>query len=365
MSNPSVRDASARGDAASGFLPEIHRLRAIAILMIVGAHCYQCFAWSGKEGVEAVFKDTFDNSSLLFIFVTGFLFQHTEKDRFGYGRYLQRKLRNVIVPFALALVPAIAYALLRSRTGVPDDPFWSANALTRILYYLVWPGETMNYALWFIPVIAVYYLASPLLHAVDRSNAYWILPVLVPLSLLLHRPTYNQGHNLSLAVYFLSAFVLGMAFARHWARLAPWLQRHAVASWIAFGAVFLAHLLLSDHHGKSTTQDPFETQGTEGLIDWIYFQKLLMVVALLAALRRLGGRPARMLDAIAGASFTIFFYHLYFIYGLRWTIQFAPVEFRPGYFLGLLVLSVGPPFLIALAARRLFGDRSRMLVGAA
>lgn len=353
-----------RDNTKAGFLPEIHRLRGVAILMIVAAHCYQCFSWATHPAAEALFKDTFDNSSLIFIFVTGFLFQHTEEQRFAFGGYLVRKLRNVLVPFVIALTPAIAYALFRSRAEFAGGPLWESSLPARALYFAIYPGQTMDYALWFIPVIAIYYISAPLLRALDRRQVYWLLALLLPVSLLMHRPTYNEGHNLSLALYFLSSFVLGMWFSRYWADAAAWLDRHIVALSILFAVVFIGHLLLSDHHGKSTTAAPFETQGTEGLIDWVYVQKLLMVMVLLAVLHSLRDRSAKLLDFIAGASFTIFFYHLYFIYAVRWTMQFAPTEFRLDYFGALFALSIGAPCAIVYAARRLFPGWSRTLVGA-
>jgi len=346
------------------FVTEIHRLRGVAILLIVGAHCYQFFDWSRHPAAEAFFKDTFDNSSLIFIFVTGFLFQHTEEVGFRYGAYLLRKLENVLVPFAIALAPALLYAAFRGRGEFAVVPPWGSGAAAYAFFSLVYPGQTMNYALWFIPVITIYYVFSPLLRAFDRRHWYWLLVVLMPLSVLMHRPTYAYGHNLSLAAYFLSSQVLGMSISRYWTATTAWLERRTVAVSLLFGLVFVGHLLLADHHGKSTTAEPFETQGADGLIDWIYVQKLLMVAVLVGFLHFTRERSARALDFIADASFTIFFYHLYFLYVLRWVTHFGPVEFRIDYFLVLFALAIAGPCLIVLAARRFVPRWSRMLVGA-
>jgi peptidoglycan/LPS O-acetylase OafA/YrhL len=346
------------------FLAEVHRLRAVAIMMIVAAHCYQAFTWNSHPATDALFKDAFDNSSLIFIFVAGFLFQRTEAHRFRYLAYLLRKFRNVIAPFLIALTPAVAYALLRGTTALAVEPPWGSSVPAKLLLYAVYPGQTMNYALWFIPMIAIYYLASPALHQLDRRRWHWLLGLLVPLSVLLHRPSYSYGHNLSLAAYFLSAFVLGMAFSCHWGAVLGWLERFRWPLWMLFATVFIGHLVLSDHHGKSTTIEPFETQGTDGLIDWVYAQKMLMVVVLVDVSHSFRERSARVLDFIADASFTIFFYHLYFIYVARWFVHFAPVEFRPDYFLALFALSIAGPCAIALVVRTILPRWSRMLVGA-
>ena len=343
---------------------EIHQLRGVAILMIVTAHCYQFFSWTKHPFAEAVFKDMFDNSSLIFIFVAGFLFQYIEDHRFSYKDFFSRKTRNVFLPYIIALVPAIAYALLRGSQTFTEAPLREFSQSAKILYQLIYPGVTVNYALWFIPVIAIYYFAAPLLKAIDQRRRYWLIAGLLPLSLLMHRPTYSQGHNLSLALYFLSAYLFGMFCSRYRELVFAWLDLHLVSLISVFAVVFIGHLLLSDHHGKSQTHEPFETQGGDGLIDWIYLQKLLLTIVLLGLFRRFPTRSAGMLDYIAGASFTIFFYPLYVLYFVRWSTHFAVPEFRPDYLLLLFALAIGVPCVIAFCARKLFPIWSRQLVGA-
>ncbi len=330
--------------------------------MIVAAHCYQFFSWSLHPSTEAIFKDVLDNSSLIFMFVAGFLFQHTEEKRFAYKAYLIRKSINVLIPFMIALAPAILFILLRDPHVFAEAPVKDFSVGEKLLYLVMYPSATMNYALWFIPVIAIYYLAAPLLRVLDQRRAYWLLVVLLPLSVLMHRPTLKV-HNLTLAIYYLSAYLIGMCFSRNW-RTGSWLNRGLIPLALAFSIVFLGHLLLSDHHGNSMTKDPFETQGTEGWIDWMYVQKILMASVLLVVLHFFRDRSARVLDYLAGVSFTIFFYHLYFIYLATWLMHFSQLEFRPDYFLLLFAFAVGGPCVIAFAAQKLVPDWSRALVGA-
>lgn len=332
--------------------------------MIVAAHCYQFFSWTNHPFAEAVFKDVFDNSSLIFIFVAGFLFQYTEGHRFSYTEYLFRKTKNVFLPYAFALTPAIAYVVLRGSPAFSEMPLRDLSPGAKILYQLIYPGLTVNYALWFIPVIAIYYTAAPLLKAIDQWEGYWLIAALLPLSLLMHRPSFSYGHNLSLTLYFMSAYMLGMFCSRYREFVFAWLARYLLPLTIVFGLVFIGHLLLSDHHGKSQTHEPFETQGGDGLIDWMYLQKLLMTMVLLGFFRSIRNRSAEVLDYLAGASFTIFFYHLYVVYVFKWSMQFAIPEFRLDYLMLLFALAIGVPCLIALSARKLFPQWSRSLVGA-
>ena len=103
-------------------LQEIHRLRGVAILMIVAAHCYQFFGWTSHPFGEAIFKDVFDNSSVIFIFIAGFLFQYLEERRFSATNYFLRKAKTVFLPYIIALVPALVYANLRGSRAFAQLP---------------------------------------------------------------------------------------------------------------------------------------------------------------------------------------------------------------------------------------------------
>ena len=91
---------------------EIHRLRGVAIVMIVAAHGYQFFGWADHPVVEAVFKDTFDNASLIFIFIAGFLFQFLEERRATLASRAQLRTRQEAsrIPGTVPTLPLDRYA---------------------------------------------------------------------------------------------------------------------------------------------------------------------------------------------------------------------------------------------------------------
>ena len=79
------------------FLPHVHRLRAIAILSIVTVHCIGAFRWHDHPLSAAFLREVFDNSSVLFMFVAGFLFQHLSRG-YTYEKYLRKKASHVLLP---------------------------------------------------------------------------------------------------------------------------------------------------------------------------------------------------------------------------------------------------------------------------
>ena len=344
-------------------LVDIHCFRGLAILFVVAGHCASFFAWNAHGHAEAFAKDLFDDSTFFFVFIAGFLFQTTER-RFSYPDYLVRKLRNVVAPYIVAITPAIVYALVRGTHSFDAESLHQLSMAEKVGYFMLYGGSTVNYALWFVPVISLYYLASPVLVTIDRQKyAYMALLLLLPISLLMHRPTYTHGHNLSLALYFLSAFVLGMCCSRFRVPVLGWVDRYLAIVVVASLILFLSHFLGSEHHGKYTTDEPFDYQHHTGLIDWVFLQKLLMTFALLGLVRRFRQGLSGPLGFLGDKSFTIYFFHLYVIYAAHWLTHFAVIEIDLAQYLLLLVTAVALPCGISQATRALFPRWSRSLVG--
>ena len=349
--------------AAHRRLADIHCFRGVAILFIVAGHCASFFAWNAHGHAEAFAKDLFDDATFFFVFIAGFLFQTTER-RFSYPDYLGRKLRNVIAPYMVAITPAIVYALVRGTHSFDAESLHQLSMPEKVGYFMLYGGSTINHALWFVPVISLYYLTSPILIAIDRQkHAYLVLWVLLPVSLLMHRPSFSHGHNLSLASYFLSAYVLGMCCSRFRVPLLAWLDRHLATVVVASLVLFLGHFLGAEHHGKYTTDESFDYQHPGGLIDWIFLQKVLMTFALLGLLRRFRQGLSGPLSFLGDKSFTIYFFHLYVVYATSWLTHFAVIEIDLAPYLLLLVAATALPCGLSQAARSLFPRWSRSLVG--
>ena len=331
--------------------------------MIVATHCVTFFSWSDHTVGLWLMMDLFDNSTLIFMFISGYLFHHTSA-KFDYLRFLKVKFLNVILPYSLAAAPGIAYVILRDNTRLQSLPIDRAPDVVKAGYLLLYGGAQVNYALWFIPVICIYYLASPLLlQFVRRPVLYFALLLLIPLSVLMHRPTYNHGHNLGLALYFLSAYVTGMFCSQYQRVVTPYIDRHWVALCAATLALMAGHLLGSNHHGNYSVASLLTFDHSSGWIDWLFVQKTLVTLSLWGITRRL--RSARMpaLDHIAGVSFTIYFLHLYVIYSLAWLMHDTQVEVDFASFLFVFAIAVLVPSGVAGCVRRFAPKWSRTLVG--
>src|ERR1019366_3460625 len=87
------------------FLRYIHSFRALAIALVVAAHCISLFDWGHLGWQNQLIQSLIPNCTVFFI--SGFLFQHLSH-KFEYRRYLKSKLQNVLLPFVIVSLPMIA-----------------------------------------------------------------------------------------------------------------------------------------------------------------------------------------------------------------------------------------------------------------
>lgn len=347
--------------ANSRFLIHIHRLRALAILCIVTVHCTSFFDWTRHPNVQSFLNDAFDNSTILFVFISGFLFHHLSRS-FSYEKYLFTKICNVGLPYVVAATPAIIYALA-SGDVVSKYPELAGHSTLYVGgWLLVNSGAHLNYALWFMPVIFIYYFLAPLFRLFHKhTHLYLLLALLLPLSLFGHRPTYEHGHNFLLALYFLPTYLLGMFFSQFRSEFEPFLDKHCLALGVLYLTFLLGHYAFSSHHGKYTVDAFFSFR--YGVIDWLFVQQILMSIALYTALKKLDYMDLPVLDYLGEVSFTIYFVHMYVLYLLKHLTHYVHLSANALNFPLLIAIAVGTSCLIAFMVRNIFGKYSRFVLG--
>jgi peptidoglycan/LPS O-acetylase OafA/YrhL len=189
-----------------------------------------------------------------------------------------------------------------------------------------------------------------------------VLPLLVVLSALIHRPAHDNLATLHQAAYFLSAYVAGMWASHSRARLEPMLQKHWLPLTLGLGAMIIAQWRWSPFHGNYQGRGPFSFE--HGLIDWTVLQKLLMCFVLLGFTARWYTRRVRGVDLLAELSFPIFFIHAYVLFLFGWA--FKPG--KPEGSLALYVVTTAGLFLacvlVTWTLRAALGRNSRWVIGA-
>lgn len=327
------------------FHEDIHCFRAIAITLIVFMHSIELFNWAKDTKTYDVLLLILTSTSVLFFFISGYLFQSLS-DGFDYRSYLKRKFLNIILPYLILSIPAV----ILSVWFIPQEGMWDwfydqPKALQVLLFYAT--GKHLE-PLWFVPAVTLLYLISPLLLKIDHHpSVYWVIPLLLVLSVLIGRD--GPTGPLHKAIYMLPAYIIGM-FASHYREtLRPLLQRYIWLLLAALGGV--CYLLWFSEH-------PAGTQ--------ILF-KILISLILWTMLGKVSKTPPAI-STIAYASLGIYFIHGYILGALR--LVFTNIYGTPNPFPGNLAYGAAATACVILFAlliiktvQAIVGKRSRHLIG--
>ena len=121
------------------FLHYIHYFRGIAILFIVGLHACISLKWGEAILQRKLAWVLFNNGTILFVFISGYLFYHLSKDKFDYFEYLKKKFLYVIFPYLIVSVPALIDKFYFDKMGDHwwmDHGFGQRSAISKLFFLL-------------------------------------------------------------------------------------------------------------------------------------------------------------------------------------------------------------------------------------
>lgn len=199
----------------------INVFRGLAILLIIMGHTMQ-FGTAGSIP-NLINCEMICGGTALFIFISGFLFQHLAY-KFEYKNYLSKKWTNVVMPYLITAIPGLLFCIF--------CPIAYKNAFYGLSLYIQIPalltiGRVHNIPTWFIPMIVIFFIFSAFFLFLEKKNIlYKLLPVLFLLTLILPRGVAEYESTLGLSymakyivyvkyilcnfVHFLSLYVFGM-----------------------------------------------------------------------------------------------------------------------------------------------------------
>ncbi len=333
----------------------------MAILFIVAVHAMTAFSWSEDPSVAYALSDLLANGTVFFIFISGYLFQHLSAN-YRYPAHLAKKVKYVLMPYLIASIPAIGYTVFRGNP-VEDYPFLEGTSVAyQILWFYVTGATRIDYPMWFIPVILVYYLVSPAFYAFTRYPVlYWLILLLLPVSLLAHRPHFPNPGILHSFVYFLSAYVLGMFTSQYRQNVVSFLEKNVGIFFVVFLAYYILQFVVSDQHGSYRVDQIFSFE--RGYIDWAFLQKIILAFLMLGLMSRYDSVVSKPLRPLGDTAFSIYFLHAYVIYAFRvitaWHTYQGSV-LRVGLLSGA---TVAVCYAITKLVNRVLGEYSRMVIG--
>jgi surface polysaccharide O-acyltransferase-like enzyme len=334
-----------------GFLNHIHTFRGIAIFSVVLTHCLvvlnSIFDWGTAKPLYVAVSVLGANGTTLFVLIAGYLFQHLA-DGYKFSTYFRRKLRYVILPYLFMSLPIIVIHL--SGVTSLENPYGGLPAVLQVLLFYATGQHLLP--MWFVPMVFLIYLLSPLLYWMDRNpRSYWLLVPLLALATLVPRTHLDPLQSL---VHFLPVYVLGMFLSRYRQQVAD-LMRH----WwpVVTGATLM--LFTADFWLTYHSAPPVTYIGALNL-----WQKLGLSLLLLQALAYCDEWVRRVFALPAEMSFGIYFMHYYVIILLERLIPVDLSDMAKGV---VLILS---PFVVTAASvmllsvgRRILGRHSRIYIG--
>lgn len=332
---------------AKQFLNYIHYFRGVAIIFVIAGHLL--LQWPAGSKTHLFLQVFWENGTVLFIFIAGYLFQHLSK-KFEYKSYLIKKLQNVIIPYLIISIPIIIYRVVKNDipgyTLQLHADFYSWSALQKIIYFLLHGAHLQQ--LWFVPMIALFYVSAPLLIYIDRHpKLYYSLFVFVFISFMVEREPLSD--ILKMFVHFFSVYVFGMFMSHYKNRYLEFAKKNwLLITFLTIGC-FVLNLIFF------TYNDPLN-----------YIHKMLFCCFFIYWLWKLDAYIPRQLAYLADISFGIFFIHYYFILVYRGLYQKIAVHPLEGSILNWLIVfafTLGCSVAVLKLVKKLFPKNSRYIVG--
>ncbi|DAB19858.1 TPA: hypothetical protein CPT81_07730 [Candidatus Gastranaerophilales bacterium HUM_20] len=300
----------------------IDYFRAISIILIVAGHCIY---WGKPHGI---IRETnlylFTGGTFLFVFISGFLFQYLSY-KFEYKSYLIKKWKNVILPYIITCVPVAIYASFTLQDV--NNPLYNNSFFERVIAFSCF-GTILNVPTWFIAMIIIFFLLSPLFLKIQKNKWLWYFLLISSILYTCLSPRPNvwksysniNGNFLAIIIYhikftltnffvFLSSYLYGIFCCNLMKKDKKWLN--TILKWgfivslaLWFG-IYLYKIIL--HHKLNANIAKF-------LSISIYFSGLYLLEKYIL------NKPAmdKALKLLANYSFGIFFIHFYFIDWLHW-----------------------------------------------
>lgn len=330
------------------FLAHIHNFRAYAIIGIVGAHTLHAFQWNDHPYVFNLFDTLFNQSSVLFFFIAGFMFQYLSP-RYEMWSYWRKKIRNVITPYLILSVPAIIYYTQfavqdNTWTGFYDNPLYE-----QVFFFLITGKHLAPF--WFVPTIAIFYVFAPLLVRADRDRRiYWLLPVFMAISFVIGRD--GALGPLNKAAYLFSVYLFGMFVSVYHDQVLGVVKRYHWPILLFVLALIVGNTLNMDYSRYVQ-----------------YVLKVTLCPLLLYYFDRIEYLLHDRFSYIAHISFGIFFIHAYVLPVVKILyLQLSGNDaFPEGNVLGYLLATaavLGGCTLIIWICQKVTGKYSRMILGA-
>lgn len=335
---------------SSEFLYSFENMRAVAILFVIFSHFSSVYKFGESASIVKFFLA---DATTLFVFISGYLFYYlSRKKAFDYLDYLGKKFKFVVLPFLFFSF----FAILAGLVFRQNETYGLAPVAYVLWSFIV--GGAVNGPMWFIPMIFLFFLASPVLMFCAKRDWFFVMVVAAVLfSVFSFRPIANQNPVLSF-FHFMGFYLMGMLFARGGV-VVDFLRSRPKAVMAVSASGFFVMLVVwlgSD-------------QIVQGYSDFIFqpnimqFGKLFFVVFLFFLFEKFLDKKIKTMSYIANISFGLFFVHGFWLLVFSKVVLYLEVSRLSTYFALEFLLVFCFSVISIDIAKRILGARSRYVVG--
>lgn len=357
--------------ARKEFIGYLHAFRGIAILSIMGAHAWSGLGWlSGAQDHDpdyiwlyATTESLFHGTTLFFALISGILVTRVLRGM-PWKKFYKNKFNHVILPYIVvsAALTAIAWPEISKWIQAHPDsigvPYVFAFPL--VLFHQLATGQAEVH-LWYIPVLTVLFLLTPLLEYLLRIRNGVLVVVLAAVPLMVSRTVYPNLLSPQTMVYFLGAYGLGMYLGERLDDMLAFVQRYRFELLLVFAASLAVNFLLF-----RWGYVPTGLTSMQQVV--VYINKISAALLLLQWLHGRGERIPTFLYTLGTYAFSLYFLH----FTLMWQLSTALSKWQPHLSvpdvalagLAVYLLGAGAALLLSMGLKKLFGRYSRMAIGA-
>ena len=357
------------------FLNSINYFRGIAIIIIVMTHSYGVAHWNvytAPNLFEKLFYSFNLNGSVFFVFISGYLYNHIFYPNFEYKKFLVKKAKFVLLPYLICSTLPIIYTVFDRQNEwlfnfvfvnggkgfLPDGML--EQPLKAIGWFLI-TGRAV-YAYWFIPMIAIVFLISPLINSLIKSgHLLKVIIFLLPISMIVHRPILNINPLHSL-VYFLPVYLLGIYSSINRKKILVALEstQSKIALMLVSISLILIQVLVLNSWGNFN-----KVFFSITIPDINIIQKILLCFLFISLLDNLEETNINTLKKTAQTSFAIYFIHPFLIRPLTRLPNVLGFDFQGNLFTLIIATAVmvGLSIAIAQLIKLIFKKNSRYIIG--
>ena len=342
------------------FINSINYFRGLAIILIVLGHSNDLAHYDMSNNLEALLLAFIKNSTVYFVFISGFLYHYIFYHKFNYKKFLIKKAQYVLLPYLLiSIVPIVLIVVMRDGGRFLPDSL-RERPLLAIIWYL-FTGKVIT-AYWYIPMAMLLFAISPLINLIIRSNI--VLPVALfslPISMIVHRPMHNLNAFHSL-VYFFPVYLIGVWSSINNKKIYAYLKDNRKKIVLALIAIVFGIIQIWVFKQEDSFYKDFLSVTVP---DVNLLQKITLCFLFMSILDNYEDTNVTVVNKIAETSFAIYFIHPFILNILLAIVSRLDLNYEGNFFtfiftaLGMVIGSMA----IAFAIKAVLKKKSRYLIG--